>query len=252
MNGRFARARCGLTPRLVLNASVARRVSNHFKCSVWPRRVPAGVRGQPFSKPQEVSSVGTWRGGVCPRGFGVRSKRLSVSITAVQPRRGSVLGTPSMTARRQPQAHSACPTGGERVDTVRCVDCRSVAIDSFVDRQGTGIPPLVAGGGEAKEDPGTRSRLCCYRSCPRVCSISRTGSNSTVAIGSGSESPPKFDEQLVSIKRRVAVNICLGRYPVVARRCLGSYTPRLAELQVEGGNVGLNVGSAGLHTAILD
>jgi len=28
---------------------------------------------------------------------------------------------------------------------------------------------LVAGGGEAKEDPDTRSRLCCYRSCPRVC-----------------------------------------------------------------------------------
>ena len=27
----------------------------------------------------------------------------------------SVLGTPLMTARRQPQAHSACPTGGERV-----------------------------------------------------------------------------------------------------------------------------------------
>ena len=135
-----------------------------------------------------------------------------------------------MTARRQPQAHSACPTGGERVDTARCVDCRSVAIDSFVDRQGTGILPLVAGGGEAKEDPGTRSRLCCYRSCPRVCSISRTGSNSTVAIGSGSESPPKFDEQLVSIKRRVAVKNCLGRYPVVARRCLASYTPRLAEL----------------------
>jgi len=37
---------------------------------------------------------------------------------------------------------------------------------------------------------------------------------------------------------------CLGRYPVVARRCLASYTPRLAELQVEGGNVGPNVGSA--------
>ncbi len=38
----------------------------------------------------------------------------------------------------------------------------------------------------------------------------------------------------------------LGRYPVVARRCLASYTPRLAEteLQVEGGNVGPNVGSA--------
>ena len=37
----------------------------------------------------------------------------------------------------------------------------------------------------------------------------------------------------------------LGRYPVVARRCLSSYTPRLAELQVGGkkggGNVGLNV-----------
>ena len=63
----------------------------------------------------------------------------------------------------------------------------------------------------------------------------------TVAIGSGSESPPKFDEQLVRIKRRVAVNICLGRYPVVARRCLASYTPRLAALQVEGGNVGLNL-----------
>jgi len=40
------------------------------------------------------------------------------------------------------------------------------------------------------------------------------------------------------------VRICLGRYPVVARRCLASYTPRLAELQVEGGNVGLNGGSA--------
>jgi len=38
--------------------------------------------------------------------------------------------------------------------------------------------------------------------------------------------------------------ICLGRHPVVARRCLASYTPRLAELQVEGGNVGPNVGSA--------
>ena len=58
----------------------------------------------------------------------------------------------------------------------------------------------------------------------------------------------QFDEQLVNIKRRVAVNICLGRYPVVARRCLASYTPRLAELQVEGvdkgGIVGPNVGSA--------
>ena len=66
----------------------------------------------------------------------------------------------------------------------------------------------------------------------------------TVATGSGSEIPPKLDEQLVSIKRRVAVNICLGRYPVVARRSLASYTPRLAELQVEGGNAGPNVGSA--------
>jgi len=37
---------------------------------------------------------------------------------------------------------------------------------------------------------------------------------------------------------------CLGRYTVVTRRCLASYTPRLAELQVEGGNVGPNVGSA--------
>jgi len=42
----------------------------------------------------------------------------------------------------------------------------------------------------------------------------------------------QFDEQLVNIKRRVAVNIRLGRYPVVARSCLASYTPRLAELQV--------------------
>ena len=60
----------------------------------------------------------------------------------------------------------------------------------------------------------------------------------------------QFDEQFVSIniKRRVAVNICLGRYPVVARRCLASYTPRLAELQVEGGNVGLNEGSAATCT----
>ena len=51
---------------------------------------------------------------------------------------------------------------------------------------------------------------------------------------------------------------CLGRYPVVARRCLASYTPltpRLAELQVEGGyesgNVGLNEYERrfGSHTA---
>ena len=204
-SGRFLLALAvGSLRTWVLMRWFARRVSNHLVLGVAAPR-PGWRRGSALSKPQEVSSVRTWRGGVCPRGFGVRSKRLSVSITAVQPRRGSVLGTPSMTARRQPQAHSACPTGGERVDTARCVDCRSVAIDSFVDRQGTGILPLVAGGGEAKEDPGTRSRLCCYRSCPRVCSISRTGSNSTVAIGSGSESPPKFDEQLVSIKRRVAV-----------------------------------------------
>ena len=55
----------------------------------------------------------------------------------------------------------------------------------------------------------------------------------------------QFDEQLVSIKRRVAVNICLGRYPVVARRCLASYTPRLAEFcRLEGGNVEPNMGSA--------
>jgi len=44
---------------------------------------------------------------------------------------------------------------------------------------------------------------------------------------------------------------CLGRYPVVARRCLASYTPRLAELQVEGGNVGPNIERGfGSHTAI--
>ena len=35
---------------------------------------------------------------------------------------------------------------------------------------------------------------------------------------------------------------CLGRYPVVARRCLASYTPRPDRaLQVGGGNVGLNL-----------
>ena len=40
----------------------------------------------------------------------------------------------------------------------------------------------------------------------------------------------QFDEQLVNIKRRVAVNICLGRYPVVARRCLASYTLDLGDV----------------------
>ena len=138
-----------------------------------------------------------------------------------------------MTARRQPQAHSACPTGGERVDTARCVDCRSVAIDSFVDRQGTGILPLVAGGGEANEDPGTSSCLRYYCSCPRVCSISCTGytlffywlglrESSGVeaihtwtgdALGRG---PYQAVTALNSLRYR------LGRYPVVARRCLAS------------------------------
>ena len=77
---------------------------------------------------------------------------------------------------------------------------------------------------------------------PRVCSILCMGYTLLLSASARLQ----FDEQLVNIKRRVAVNICLGRYPVVARRCLASYTPRLAELQlqVEGGNVGPNVGSA--------
>ena len=75
----------------------------------------------------------------------------------------SVLGTPPMTARRQPQAHSACPTGGERVGAAstslrlrwRCADRRSAPPIASSAGGRTGIiPPLVAGGGEAKGGSG--------------------------------------------------------------------------------------------------
>ena len=58
----------------------------------------------------------------------------------------------------------------------------------------------------------------------------------------------QFDEQLVSIKRRVAVKYLPGALPCGSSQMLGilhpSTYPRLAALQVEGGNVGPNVGSA--------
>ena len=67
----------------------------------------------------------------------------------------------------------------------------------------------------------------------------------TVATGSGSEIPPKFDEQLVSIKRRVAVKYLPGALPCGSSQMLGILHPSTCRvLQVEGGNVGPNMGSA--------
>jgi hypothetical protein len=221
VNGRFARPRCGRTPRVVLNALVARRVSNHFKIGVASRL--SGGGGQPFSKPQEVLSVGTWRGGVCPRGSGVCSKRLAVSIRRLMARRFSPEGVAigSRYSFRDGSASASgtlcLSTGGERVDTVRCVDCRR-----------------VAGAGETKEDPGTRSRLCCYCSCPRVCSIFEFCTGYTLSSTGSAENSPGWRQHTwagdvlgrgpyQAITALNSLRYRLGRYPVVARRCLASY-----------------------------
>jgi len=74
-SGRFLLALAmGSLRTWVLMRWFARRVSNHLVLGVAAPR-PGWRRGSALSKPQEVSSVRTWRGGVCPRGFGVRSKQ---------------------------------------------------------------------------------------------------------------------------------------------------------------------------------
>ena len=54
---------------------------------------------------------------------------------------------------------------------------------------------------EHREVPGTRSCLCYYRSYPRACSILCMGY--TLLLSARLQ----FDEQLVNIKRRVAVKV---------------------------------------------
>ena len=132
------------------------------------------------------------------------------------------------------------PTGGEmrRCSIASALLCRPprCATDPSTGRRAGNIGKNIE---EHREVPGTRSCLCYYRSYPRVCSILCMGYTLLLSASARLQ----FDEQLVNIKRRVAVKICLGRYPMVARRCLASYTPQLAELQVEGGNVGPKFGT---------
>ena len=76
--------------------------------------------------------------GACLKQTAVSFARLKYGAPA-QEEWISVLGTPSMTARRQPQAHSACPRGGERAGAASTLPwLRSLrrpsqcATDSFV------------------------------------------------------------------------------------------------------------------------
>ena len=112
----------------------------------------------------------------------------------------SVLGTPSMAARRQPQAHSACPTGGERAGAAstslrlrwRCADRRSAPPIASSAGGRTGIiPPLVAGGGEAKGGSRVRAAVCVTIAATRGSARFRAPAGYTLSsIGPGSESPP--------------------------------------------------------------
>ena len=91
-----------------------------LRCGRAASRLTEEVSSSP--EPQGVPSSGFGAWGMS-QGFmaRVRSKR-QLAFARLKHMHGvpaqkewiSVLGTPSMTARRQPQAHSVCPRGGER------------------------------------------------------------------------------------------------------------------------------------------
>ena len=155
----------------------------------------------------------------------------------------SVLGNPSMTARRQPQAHSACPTGGERVGAastslrlrfaVPTVTARHRQLRRLAGGRGLYLHWLL-GVGKQREDAGYEQLSVSLSQRAKASSISCTcrlhavfywpglressGVEATHtwtgdALGRG---PYQAVTALNSLRYR------LGRYPVVARRCLAS------------------------------
>ena len=153
----------------------------------------------------------------------------------------SVLGTPSMTARRQPQAHSACPTGGERAGAASTLPrlrslCRpsQCATDSFVgwredgdytsigcwgwgSKGGSGYEQLSVSLSQLPEgllDLVHRLHAVFYWLGIRESSgVEAIHTWTGDALGRG---PYQAVTALNSLRYR------LGRYPVVARRCLAS------------------------------